>query len=102
MPESIKARDLARDPRCALHNSVSDVDGTDGELKLHGSAVEVSDRGLRESDPSVWWASSPPDRARVYSLDLERAAFISYAAGRMTISRWSPQRGLERTERDAI
>ncbi len=40
---SVKALDLLRDPRCVVHSTVSDRDGTEGEFKVYGLAVEVKD-----------------------------------------------------------
>src|SRR2546426_12112402 len=43
MWQSRKARDLLRDPRCAIQSAVTDKAVTGGECKLRGSAAEVSD-----------------------------------------------------------
>ena len=43
MWRSVKALDLLRDPRCVVHSTVSDRDGTEGEFKVYGRAVEVTD-----------------------------------------------------------
>ena len=43
MWRSVKALDLLRDPRCVVHSTVSDRDGTEGEFKVYGRAREVSD-----------------------------------------------------------
>ena len=57
MPDSRKADDLRRDPRFALH-SAPDVELVDGDAKLGGRAVEVTDpatiaawAGSREEAP---------------------------------------------------
>jgi hypothetical protein len=47
MPKSLKARDLLRDPRCAVHSTVSDRMAKHGEFKLHGRAVNVRDKQER-------------------------------------------------------
>src|SRR2546423_7279724 len=39
-----KALDLLRDPRCVIHSAVSSVEGSEGEFKLRGRALEISDR----------------------------------------------------------
>jgi len=44
MPDSCKARDVRRDPRCALLTPVADKDDLSGEGKLFAVAVEVTDR----------------------------------------------------------
>jgi len=42
MRRSVKALDLLRDPRCVAHSTVSNRDGSEGEFKVYGRAVEVS------------------------------------------------------------
>ena len=43
MWRSVKALDLLRDPRCVVHSTVSDREGTEGEFKVYGRAAEVTD-----------------------------------------------------------
>ena len=43
MWRSVKALDLLRDPRCVVHSTVSDRAGTEGEFKVYGRAIEVTD-----------------------------------------------------------
>ena len=43
MRRSVKALDLLRDPRCVVHSTVSDKNGTEGEFKVYGQAREVND-----------------------------------------------------------
>ena len=96
LPWSKKARDLLRDPRCTVHSSVSDVEGTEGEFKLYGRAHEVSDDGVRAAPEQAWWRSRPVEDARVFALEIDAAAFVSWnaTAAEMTVRRWSPERGL--------
>ena len=44
---SRKAQDLRRDPRCVVHSAVADREGGEGEFKVYGRAVEVTDVGER-------------------------------------------------------
>ena len=44
---SLKALDLQRDPRCSILNTVHNRDGSDGEFKLYGRAIEVADPETR-------------------------------------------------------
>ena len=48
MWRSQKALDLLRDPRCCVHNTVSDRHATEGEFKVFGRALEITDPGDRE------------------------------------------------------
>ena len=43
MRRSVKALDLLRDPRCVVHSTVSDKNGTEGEFKVYGRAREVNE-----------------------------------------------------------
>ena len=61
---SPKLDDLRRDSRCVLHSSVSDIDGSEGEFKLHGRAVVSQDPALLNAD-GTWWAWREPDRTPV-------------------------------------
>ena len=101
MSWSGKARDLLRDPRCVLHSAVSDPDGAEGELKLYGRAVEIEDAAIREAPGNAWWVGRPRREARVFSLEIERAVFVSWDAGRgvMKTLRWSPESGYGEVER---
>src|SRR5262245_8508503 len=47
MWQSRKALDLLRDPRCTLHNPVTNPNGSDGEFKLHGRAIQAEEASLR-------------------------------------------------------
>jgi hypothetical protein len=95
MAGSTKARDLARDPRCTLHSTVSDPDGSEGEFKLYGRADEIRARELRNAAPDAWWVAHPPEKAHVFSLAVDEAAFVSWdiERGEMNVRRWSRERG---------
>ena len=43
-----KALDLLRDPRCCIHNAVSDRMATDGEFKVYGRALDITNPEERQ------------------------------------------------------
>ena len=43
MWQSRKALDLLRDPRCVVHSTVVDRKGSEGEFKVYGRAVDITD-----------------------------------------------------------
>jgi hypothetical protein len=100
MTRSGKARDLARDRRCVVHSVVTDPNGTQGELKLYGRATDV-DETLRQSAIEAWWIGRPAGHARVLSLEITHAVFVSWDAdrGEMTVRRWSPEAGASEVAR---
>jgi hypothetical protein len=90
MPGSLKALDLRRDPRLALHSPTVDPpddlpSAWSGEAKLAGRAVEVSDPGRRDE----------PHRFRV---DLAEVVLtrVEESGDHLVIESWHPGRGLER------
>jgi hypothetical protein len=93
MARSAKARDLERDRRCAFHSAIADPNGGDPEFKLYGTAIDTD-----ETPPTdAWWLSYPPEMAHVFALDVEEAVWVDWQLerGEMTVTRWSPARGLE-------
>ncbi len=48
MWRSQKALDLLRDPRCCIHNAVSDRMATDGEFKVYGRALDITNPEERQ------------------------------------------------------
>jgi Pyridoxamine 5'-phosphate oxidase len=102
MAWSGKARDLARDPRCVVHSAVPSADEGVGELKLYGRAVPVDDPELRSAPEGAWWVDRPVGDARVFSLSVDEAVFASWdlEGGRVTLTRWTPGRGLTKRTRD--
>jgi hypothetical protein len=98
---SAKARDLRRDERFALHSSVSDPGGSEGEFKLYGRAIEVADEDVRAGPEAAWWPTRPREDAYVVSLDIARAVVQDWDVGRgeMLSWQWSAERGEARATR---
>jgi len=93
MPGSLKALDLRRDPRFALHSPTHDTPEDDptgwlGEAKLAGRAIEVSDAE----------SGSEPHR---FQLDLYEVSHtdVGMPADHLVIRSWTPTRGFQRRER---
>jgi hypothetical protein len=49
MWQSRKALDLIRDPRCCIHNAVSDRMGSEGEFKVYGRAMDITNPDERQN-----------------------------------------------------
>jgi hypothetical protein len=100
MAWSAKAADLHRDPRYVLHSTVTGPDSGDGELKLHGHAVEASPE-LRAQAAGAWWSAQPPGKATVFVLRIGQAVFVAWnlERGEMTVHRWSAQDGYRQATR---
>jgi len=92
MYQSRKALDLLRDPRCLLHTIITDKESTEGEVKLRGHAVDVTDAGLRgrhaqDTFEKTGWR--PEEPFHLFSMDIEDAAFVQYSGGaRQEVRTW--------------
>jgi hypothetical protein len=96
-----KARDLANDPRCAMHSSVTDIDASEGEFQLHGVAVRIDREQLGGADSEAWWAGREDAGSQLYSIDIERASLIEWdiTKGEMRVLRWSDESGIRESRR---
>ena len=99
MWRSPKARDLLRDPRCVVHSVVSDREGTEGDFKLYGRAVDVQepDRRTRYREAvkaRLDWAPDEPNY-HLFAIDVESAGFVIFGGERYGLA-WDPRSGLRR------
>ncbi len=97
MWHSRKALDLLRDPRLTAATHQDDKDGGEGDLKLYGYALEVTEparrRALEETQyEAIGWRPSEP--YHLFAVDLRTAGFISFGKDRRML-RWSVEGGLE-------
>jgi Pyridoxamine 5'-phosphate oxidase len=96
MWRSQKALDLLRDPRIAVHSVPSGRMNPGGDVKLYGRVVDEQDPAVRrafhdEIMRRIDWA--PEGDHHVFSLDVERAAYIRFGDDRMLLT-WDPDAGL--------
>jgi hypothetical protein len=97
MPASMKSLDLGRDPRCVVHSTVSDKDGTDGEVKLYGLARRIADADEIERycvalEAAIGWRPQGPDDFDLWVLDIVRGAHMVFGGGDMRFIVWEPGR----------
>jgi len=88
-PTSPKGHDLRRDGRFALHSSVADDSGTDGEFSIGGRALPIEDPAIRAaaSDAANY---TPADRYVLFELSVEHAHSTVYdERGQSIRRRWS-------------
>lgn len=99
MPGSLKAKDLRRDPRMALHSGTEDpgetpAPGTLFDAKVSGLAVEVyGDDGRPGQAPN-----GEPHRFRVEVAEVVLVA-LGDPADHLLIRTWTPGRGLRQVRR---
>ena len=97
---SPKLDDLRRDPRCVVHSSVSDINGSEGEFKVHGRAVPATQPAFFNEE-ATWWAGRGPEDVGVFRIEIDEAVLITWSADQseMTTVRWSPVTGLREATR---
>ncbi len=98
MWRSRKALDLLRDPRVVVHSTTSNRQGTDGDFKLYGRAVNEADPKRRQGyadalEAKIDWR--PKEPYHLFSVDIVSAAFVVFGKERFGM-RWTPNRGLHR------
>lgn len=106
MPSSLKAKDLQRDGRFALHAATADKDMTDGDAKIAGVAVEVTDEAQRAAYARGFAEATGFDPAdsgdfHLFRLHVTEVVYLSIApeGDAMLIERWSPGRPVETIRR---
>ena len=98
IPGAVKAQDLRRDPRFALHAHPAGDDLGGGDAKLSGRAVEL--RG-DEHRAVVRQLSEQLRNALVFRLDLSEAVLTEVGDDRhLIIKRWRPTDGVTAFKRN--
>jgi len=98
IPGALKARDLQRDGRFALHSGSDDPPDWKGDAKLSGLAIEeLEDATAR----AAVLAGTPDSDAHVFRLDLRQVSIVELdAAGKqLVITVWKPGEGVREMRR---
>lgn len=91
MPGSLKATDLQRDPRLALHAATVDREVKDGDAKLSGRAVEEMDEATKERMMQAAAEESggaPPGPFHLFRVDVTELSFLRPAGDHLVIENW--------------
>ncbi|MFF2955218.1 pyridoxamine 5'-phosphate oxidase family protein [Kitasatospora sp. NPDC057965] len=98
MHGAVKALDLRRDARFALHSNPSDPTLAEGDSKLSGRAVELTDA----TDIAAYEAElpePPPGPYHAFRLELEQVVHTTVEGDAVRISSWRPGEPVRRFER---
>ena len=98
MPNTLKFRDLARDPRFELHTATVDTHVGEGDAKVWGEVSDVRDPDLHTRFADDLFAESGFDlRGQrfdpFYIADLAGASSVEFRDGQLTITTWKPGEG---------
>ena len=98
MWQAVKALDLRRDPRYALHSGSDDPKQWKGDAKIAGVAEEVDDRARKAQ---VIGAAAPVDESHLFRLDIDELVVVRVGepADHLVVEAWHAGRGFTRRER---
>jgi len=98
MWQAVKALDLRRDPRFALH-SASDGDDFKGDAKVAGRVEEATSDEVKQA---VVQGNAPPGPMHLFRADITELVVISLGGeppDHMVIDAWHAERGVSRRKR---
>ena len=98
MWRSVKALDLQRDPRFALHSGSADPPEWRGDAKLAGHAEEVSDLELIAA---INGKGAPPGPSHLFRADITELTVVTLSEARdhLILESWVDGRGYRRRTR---
>jgi len=98
MWRSMKALDLQRDPRFALHSASADAPAWTGDAKLAGRVEEIEDP---ERKAEIIGAKAPPGPNHLFRADVSELSVVRLGepADHLVIEAWHAGRGVSRRER---
>jgi hypothetical protein len=102
MPGSMKALDLRRDPRLALHSATLDPEVSDGDAKLSGRAEEVDDPASMEAFAAATGGQAPPPGSfHLFRVDVEEVVLtrVGDPPDHLVIETWQDGKAFRRVER---
>jgi hypothetical protein len=102
MPGSLKAADLRRDPRLALHSASVDKQVGEGDAKVAGDAVEVTDEATKQRFLGSFAAHTgvtPPTPFVLFRVEVREFSFLRPDVDHLVIEWWREGMGVRRVER---
>ncbi len=103
MPNSRKAADLLRDPRLCLHSATADKQVREGDAKVSGRAVPVTDDAEIADFRALFAANAgmepPPGPMHLFRVAVTDMSFLRPAGDHLVIEWWRPGRPVSRVDR---
>jgi hypothetical protein len=103
MDNSLKARDLQRDPRLALHAATVDKEVKEGDARITGRGVELPEGDERREAfldylraKGEWTPGGP---FHLFRVDVTELVMLRPGGDVLVIESWSEDKGLRRVER---
>jgi hypothetical protein len=90
---SVKARDLLRDARVTVHSWPPGKDNPDGDLKVYGRAVELTDPEAKRAYEDAIYARiqwRPTEPYHCFRFELESAGYLKFTEKTEEVWAWRP------------
>jgi hypothetical protein len=100
--QSVKALDLRRDPRATVHSWPPGKDNPDGDIKLYGRGLEVTDPLVKRAYEDAIFARiqwRPKEPYHCFEIDVESAGYLRFAGSGDQEEVWSWRTGGQLTKR---
>jgi hypothetical protein len=106
MPRTLKVRDLLRDPRCTVHNALSDRMAAEGECKLHGRARHVLDAAERKLycdglKAKIGWSPEGME-FQLFAIEVESAGLFRMDGEARRVRLWRAGEPIESFKQDVL
>lgn len=101
MPKSLKARDLLRDPRLALHSATADKMVADGDAKVAGVARHVEDQATFERYRTATGGAGGHQLGgfHLFTVDVTEMSFLIPSKDHLDIDSWTETGGERHVDR---
>jgi hypothetical protein len=102
MPSSLKQADVDRDARFALQAANIDKQVVDGDARISGRVVRVTDPEMFRSFRHAFHEATdfePPTEFPLYTADITELVFLAPAGDHLVIESWRPGEAPKRVER---
>lgn len=103
MPGSRKAKDLQHDPRVALHAAPIDLELIEGDAKLAGRAVEITDDETKaaflQAHHAAGHEAPPPGPMHLFRIDVQEISLVRVDGDHLVIDAWREGEDVKRVER---
>jgi hypothetical protein len=93
MWRSMKALDLRRDERCVVHSIVTTTTGAEGDVKVYGRAVEITDDAERDRYGAALLAKigwRPEGDFHLFALDIDEVGYFRVEGTVHRVWHWRP------------
>lgn len=103
MFDSLKARDLLRDPRFSLHSATTDKQVTQGDARISGQALAIGGAAaiarFREAFEQATGTQIPDAPVQLFRAEIQELSMVRPAGEHLDVDSWREGSGLKHVAR---